>query len=106
MPDPKGTSSASATPARAAGVGFYSHHVLPGVTNVVLGTRESAACEHASPPASTARCSSSGAVRLDAYRAKYGTIQRPDRILGAEGDDPDRYEFTKQAAAAMLSFVS
>jgi hypothetical protein len=48
----------------------------------------------------------SSRARLDAYRAKYGNIQRPDRILGAGGDVPDRYEFTKQAAAAMLSFLS
>ena len=28
----------------------------------------------------------------DAYRAKYGNIQRLDRILHAEGDDPNRYK--------------
>jgi hypothetical protein len=28
------------------------------------------------------------------------------RILRAEGDDPDRYKFTKRAAAAMRSFLS
>jgi len=40
MATPKGTSSASATPSRAAGFGFYGHHVRPGFTNVVLGTRD------------------------------------------------------------------
>jgi trehalose/maltose hydrolase-like predicted phosphorylase len=28
----------------------------------------------------------------DAYREKYGNIQRLDRILKAEGDTPDRYK--------------
>src|SRR6266571_1005355 len=32
----------------------------------------------------------------DAYRAKYGNIQRLDRILRAEGKDPNRYKVTKQ----------
>ena len=35
----------------------------------------------------------------DAYRERYGNIQRLDRILRAEGDDPDRYKVSKQADA-------
>jgi trehalose-phosphatase len=38
----------------------------------------------------------------DAYRARYGNVQRLDRILRAEGDDPDRYKVSKQADALML----
>jgi len=41
----------------------------------------------------------------DAYRAKYGNIQRLDRILRAEGDDPNRYKITKQADTVMLFFL-
>ncbi|MGH9263275.1 MAG: glycoside hydrolase family 65 protein [Acidimicrobiales bacterium] len=41
----------------------------------------------------------------DAYRAEYGNIQRLDRILRAEGDDPDRYKLAKQADAVMLFFL-
>jgi trehalose/maltose hydrolase-like predicted phosphorylase len=41
----------------------------------------------------------------DAYRAKYGNIQRLDRILRAEGDDPNRYQVTKQADTVMLFFL-
>jgi trehalose/maltose hydrolase-like predicted phosphorylase len=41
----------------------------------------------------------------DAYRAKYGNIQRLDRILRAEGDDPNRYQITKQADTVMLFFL-
>jgi trehalose/maltose hydrolase-like predicted phosphorylase len=41
----------------------------------------------------------------DAYRAKYGSIQRLDRILRAEGDDPDRYKLAKQADTVMLFFL-
>jgi trehalose/maltose hydrolase-like predicted phosphorylase len=41
----------------------------------------------------------------DAYRAKYGNIQRLDRILRAEGDDPNRYKITKQADTVMLYFL-
>jgi trehalose/maltose hydrolase-like predicted phosphorylase len=37
-----------------------------------------------------------------AYRAKYGNIQRLDRILRAEGKDPNRYKVTKQADTVML----
>ena len=57
-------------------------------------------------PLASSRLRGARGARLDAYRAKYGNIQRPDRILRAEGDDPDRYEFTKQAAAAILSLLS
>src|SRR5262249_46430098 len=41
----------------------------------------------------------------DAYRAPYGNIQRLDRILRAEGDDPNRYKVTKQPDALMLFFL-
>jgi trehalose/maltose hydrolase-like predicted phosphorylase len=41
----------------------------------------------------------------DAYRAKYGNIQRLDRILHAEGDDPNRYKVAKQADTVMLFFL-
>jgi trehalose/maltose hydrolase-like predicted phosphorylase len=41
----------------------------------------------------------------DAYRAKYGNIQRLDRILRAEGQDPNRYKVTKQADVVMLFFL-
>jgi trehalose/maltose hydrolase-like predicted phosphorylase len=41
----------------------------------------------------------------DAYRAKYGRIQRLDRILRAEGDDPDRYKLAKQADTVMLFYL-
>jgi trehalose/maltose hydrolase-like predicted phosphorylase len=41
----------------------------------------------------------------DAYRAKYGNIQRLDRILRAEDKDPNRYKVTKQADTVMLFFL-
>jgi trehalose/maltose hydrolase-like predicted phosphorylase len=41
----------------------------------------------------------------DGYRARYGNIQRLDRILRAEGDDPDRYKASKQADVVMLFYV-
>ena len=41
----------------------------------------------------------------DAYRARHPNIQRLDRILRAEGDDPDRYKLSKQADAVMLFFL-
>jgi trehalose/maltose hydrolase-like predicted phosphorylase len=41
----------------------------------------------------------------DAYRAKYDRIQRLDRILRAEGDDPDRYMLAKQADTVMLFYL-
>ena len=41
----------------------------------------------------------------DAYREKYGNIQRLDRILRSEGDDPNRYKLAKQADTVMLFFL-
>jgi trehalose/maltose hydrolase-like predicted phosphorylase len=41
----------------------------------------------------------------DAYREKYGNIQRLDRILRAEDDTPDRYKIAKQADTLMLFFL-
>jgi trehalose/maltose hydrolase-like predicted phosphorylase len=41
----------------------------------------------------------------DAYRAEHGNIQRLDRILRAEGDDPDRYKLAKQADTVLLFFL-
>jgi len=41
----------------------------------------------------------------DGYRAKYGNIQRLDRILRAEGNDPNRYKIAKQADTVMLFFL-
>lgn len=39
------------------------------------------------------------------YRSTHDNIQRLDRILKAEGDDPDRYKLAKQADAVMLFFL-
>lgn len=41
----------------------------------------------------------------EGLRAKYGNIQRLDRILRAEGDDPNRYKLAKQADTVMLFFL-
>ena len=41
----------------------------------------------------------------DAYRERYGSIQRLDRILEAEGDDVNRYKVVKQADVLMLFFL-
>src|SRR3954452_260563 len=41
----------------------------------------------------------------DAYRARHPNIQRLDRILKAEGDDPDDYKLSKQADTVMLFFL-
>jgi trehalose 6-phosphate phosphatase len=41
----------------------------------------------------------------DRYRRRYGDIRRLDRILEAEGDDPNRYRASKQADALMLLYV-
>ncbi|MDS1113586.1 trehalose-phosphatase [Gordonia westfalica] len=41
----------------------------------------------------------------DAYRAKYGSIQRLDRILEAENDDVTRYKASKQADVLMLFYL-
>jgi len=40
-----------------------------------------------------------------AYRLKYGDIHRLDRILKAEGDDPNRYKLSKQADVLMLFYL-
>ncbi|MQA16052.1 MAG: glycoside hydrolase family 65 protein [Pseudonocardiaceae bacterium] len=39
------------------------------------------------------------------YRAEHPNTQRLDRILKAEGDDPNRYKLAKQADAVMLFFL-
>ncbi len=41
----------------------------------------------------------------DAYRAKYGDVQRLDRILEAEGDSVNRYKASKQADVLMLFYL-
>ncbi len=41
----------------------------------------------------------------EAYREKYPNIQRLDRILRSEGDDPDHYKLAKQADTVMLFFL-
>ena len=41
----------------------------------------------------------------DAYRQKYGDIQRLDRILESEGDSPNRYQLSKQADVLMLFYL-
>lgn len=41
----------------------------------------------------------------DDYREKYDNIQRLDRILKAEGDDPDKYKLAKQADTVLLFFL-
>jgi trehalose/maltose hydrolase-like predicted phosphorylase len=41
----------------------------------------------------------------EGYRARYGSIQRLDRILKAEGDTSDRYKVSKQPDALMLFFL-
>jgi alpha,alpha-trehalase len=41
----------------------------------------------------------------DAYRAKYGNVQRLDRILRAEGEDPNRFKIAKQADTVMLHYL-
>ena len=41
----------------------------------------------------------------EGYRQKYGDIQRLDRILEAEGDDPNRYKLSKQADVLMLFYL-
>ncbi|OBH30456.1 trehalose-phosphatase [Mycobacterium sp. E342] len=41
----------------------------------------------------------------DAYRQRYGNIQRLDRILEAEDDDVNRYQASKQADALMLLYL-
>jgi alpha,alpha-trehalase len=41
----------------------------------------------------------------EAYRKKYGDIQRLDRILEAEGDTTNRYKLSKQADVLMLFYL-
>jgi len=41
----------------------------------------------------------------EGYRAKYGDIQRLDRVLEAEGDTTNRYKLSKQADVLMLLFL-
>ncbi|MDA3644314.1 glycoside hydrolase family 65 protein [Saccharopolyspora indica] len=41
----------------------------------------------------------------DGYRRRYGDIHRLDRILEAEGDDPNRYQASKQADVLMLFYL-
>lgn len=41
----------------------------------------------------------------EAYRRKYGNIQRLDRILRAEEKDPDRYKLSKQADTVLLFYL-
>ncbi len=41
----------------------------------------------------------------EAYEAKYGNIQRLDRILEAEDDSPNRYKASKQADVLMLFYL-
>lgn len=41
----------------------------------------------------------------EGYRQKYGNIQRLDRILEAEGDNPSRYKLSKQADVLMLFYL-
>jgi trehalose/maltose hydrolase-like predicted phosphorylase len=41
----------------------------------------------------------------EAYRQKYGNIQRLDRILRAEGKDPNRYKAAKQADTVLLFYL-
>jgi trehalose/maltose hydrolase-like predicted phosphorylase len=41
----------------------------------------------------------------NAYRARYGNIQRLDLILEAEGDSANRYKLSKQADVLMLFYI-
>ncbi|MFO7777254.1 MAG: glycosyl hydrolase family 65 protein [Nitriliruptoraceae bacterium] len=41
----------------------------------------------------------------EAYRQRYDDIHRLDRILHAEGDDPNRYRISKQADTLMLFYL-
>jgi alpha,alpha-trehalase len=41
----------------------------------------------------------------EAYREKYGNIERLDRILEAEGDTTDRYQVSKQADVDILFYL-
>jgi len=41
----------------------------------------------------------------EGYRARYGNIQRLDRLLEAEGDSTNRYKLSKQADVLVLLFL-
>ena len=41
----------------------------------------------------------------DRFGERHGNVQRLDRILEAEGDDPNRYKMSKQADVLMLFFL-
>jgi trehalose/maltose hydrolase-like predicted phosphorylase len=41
----------------------------------------------------------------DSYRERYGNIQRLDRILLAEGKDPNQFKISKQADVVMLFYL-
>ncbi|MFD3974105.1 glycoside hydrolase family 65 protein [Streptomyces cyaneofuscatus] len=41
---------------------------------------------------------------LDAYRQRYGNLQRLDRILADEDDHPNKYQVAKQADVLMLGY--
>lgn len=41
----------------------------------------------------------------DHYKRKYGNIQRIDRILEAEGDDPNNYKLNKQCDVLMIYYL-
>ncbi|HEX9640918.1 MAG TPA: glycosyl hydrolase family 65 protein, partial [Candidatus Krumholzibacteria bacterium] len=41
----------------------------------------------------------------DAYRERYGDLQRLDRVLEAEGDSANRYKLSKQADVLMLFYL-
>ncbi|MFW5960093.1 MAG: glycoside hydrolase family 65 protein, partial [Chitinivibrionales bacterium] len=43
--------------------------------------------------------------QYDEYRKKYGSIQRMDRILKAEGLSPDEYQVSKQADLLMVFYL-
>ena len=41
----------------------------------------------------------------DGYREKYGNLQRLDRILESEGEDPNAYKVSKQADTLMIFYL-
>lgn len=41
----------------------------------------------------------------DAYRRRHGDVQRLDRILESEGEDPNHYQVSKQADVLMLFYL-
>ncbi|MFW6389193.1 MAG: glycoside hydrolase family 65 protein [Marinilabiliaceae bacterium] len=44
-------------------------------------------------------------IDFEHYQQKYGDIHRLDRILKAEGDNPNRYKISKQADVLMLFYL-